>query len=129
VKPPPRGRRRGLWLLWGILAGALPNPAFALTLNPNGVTPSIFSPNGDGVNDVVYFSLDNPTLANVAGKVLDCSGGDVADLAPAGAFAPTPDSLMWDGRDREGRIVRSGPYVFQIQAEGQVIGGVVVVVR
>ncbi|MBL0349246.1 MAG: hypothetical protein IPP68_02575 [Elusimicrobia bacterium] len=119
---------------WGrraALAGAMAlagMPLRALTLNTNGVLPRLFSPNGDGINDVVYFSLSNPALSDVTGRVLDVSGGEVSDLAPAGAFGPTPESLMWDGRDRSGRVVPSGPYLFEIQGDGQWIRGVVVVV-
>lgn len=101
----------------------------ALTLPSDGVIPRLFSPNGDGINDVVFFALDNPTLADVSGRVIDSSGGEVAELAPAGPSGPTPDSLVWDGRDRSGRIVRSGPYLFEIQGGGRRISGVVVVVQ
>ncbi|HNF58872.1 MAG TPA: hypothetical protein PLN89_04800, partial [Elusimicrobiota bacterium] len=69
------------------LAGAMALaglPLRALTLDTNGVIPRLFSPNGDGINDVVYFSLSNPTLSDVTGRVLDVSGGEVSDLAPAG---------------------------------------------
>jgi gliding motility-associated-like protein len=97
----------------------------AISLDPNtGVVPRIFSPNGDGINDVVYFAVDNPRLAEVKGRVFDRSGAEVGDLA-----APDQDTLSWDGRDRNGSVVPAGAYVYWIEGEGQVLSGWVVVAR
>lgn len=115
-------------LFWGGMA-LFAVPAFALTLNPNGVVPRIFSPNNDGINDVVYFALDNPTLTGVSGKIMDVSGADVAELQAAGPLGPTFDSLVWDGRDRSGEPVPAGPYLYLIEGGGARISGVVVVAR
>ena len=51
------------------------------------------------------------------------------------ATAPelTPESaplgLQWDGRDRTGRVVPGGTYIYQIHVGSQRVNGTVVVVR
>ncbi|MBL0058653.1 MAG: hypothetical protein IPP35_06015 [Elusimicrobia bacterium] len=100
--------------------------ATELTLDKAGVFPRIFSPNGDGANDVVYFVVQNPNGSSLEGRVIDMSGADVGTLRPGGAGAPTPDSLMWDGRDKSGQIVPAGVYIYQIKGEGKTITGTIV---
>lgn len=128
-----KGRWRSLGVAWGMWA-VLTLPASALSFDPKtGVLPRLISPNGDGINDVVYFKLDNPTLAEIYGAVFDMSGGEVATLTRVtdlSIFLPeTVDALQWDGRDRSGRRVPAGPYVFRIQGDGNVFSGVVVVAQ
>ena len=116
----------------GILTTLLATPVdgVCLSLNPaTDIVPRIFSPNGDGINDVVYFKVDNPNLSRVSGAVFDMSGAQVASLAPVTDNIPTPDSLVWNGKDQNGNSVPSGPYVFRIDGEGSVLSGVVVVAR
>lgn len=101
--------------------------ATELALDKAGVFPRIFSPNGDGANDVVYFVVQNPNGSSLEGRVTDMSGAEVGTLRPGGAGAPTPDSLMWDGRDKSGQIVPAGVYIYQIKGEGKTITGTIVV--
>lgn len=117
------------WVLLLSVFFTLPLGSWGLSLPAGGVIPRIFSPNNDGFNDVVYFALDNPTLDGVSGKILDLSGGTVADLSPAGPLGPTLDSLVWDGRDRSGAVVPAGVYIYLIEGGRQVLSGVVTVAR
>ena len=55
--------------------------------------------------------------------------GEVADLRPAGAGAPTPDTLCWNGRDRNGTTARAGVYIYVIKGEGKSMTGTVVVAK
>jgi hypothetical protein len=116
------------WVLATLVA--TPTAALCLSLNPStGVVPRIFSPNGDGINDMVFFIVENPTQSFVSGVVLDMTGAQVALLSPAQNNTPTPDSLVWNGRDENGHVVPSGPYVYRIDGDGSVLSGVVVVAR
>lgn len=103
--------------------------ASQLTLDKASVFPRIFSPNGDGVNDRVLFVVDNPNGASVDGKIYDVDGAEVSDLRPAGAGAPTADTLAWNGRDRNGDLVAAGVYIYRVKGEGKTISGTVVVAK
>jgi hypothetical protein len=103
--------------------------ATELSLDRSSVFPRIFSPNGDGINDRVFFLIDNPRLVPVQGRIIDLSGGDVSDLRPAGAGAPSADALAWDGRDRAGQIVPAGVYLYEVKGDGKAITGSVVVAK
>ena len=115
---------------FGILAFVLfaPLAARAISLNPaTDVVPRIFSPNGDGINDGVYFQLTNPTQSQISGIVLDMSGAKVAEInvSPTGGA----DLYYWNGRDENGCVVPAGPYIYLIDGEGAIVSGVVVVAR
>jgi hypothetical protein len=103
--------------------------ATALTLDKGNVFPRIFSPNGDGVNDTVFFVIDNPNGSAVEGKIYDVAGNEVSDIRPAGAGAPTANSLSWNGRDRNGTLVNAGVYIYLIKGEGKKMTGTVVVAK
>lgn len=97
-----------------------------------GLTPrKIFTPNGDGVNDDITLMLENPKDSIVSqAKIFDITGAEVADFQQgmvAGALGIT--SLRWDGKGRDGETVRSGVYIYQIQSEGKIINGSIVVAK
>ena len=92
----------------------------------NGVFPRIFTPNGDGYNDKAVFHFDNPEQLPISGSVYDISGARVASLAPGSD--PT-GLLLWDGKDVGGRVVPGGIYLYQIDFQGKVITGTVIVAR
>jgi hypothetical protein len=103
--------------------------ATELTLDKGNVFPRLFSPNGDGMNDFVYFIVENPLLAGVSGKIYDVLGAEVSEIKPATEGAPTTNSLIWDGRDKSGSIVPAGVYIYEITGEGKSITGTVVVIQ
>ncbi len=92
-----------------------------------GVSNRFVTPNGDGKNDNVVFTFDNPNNASVSSKILDMRGRVVAGSLPPGSNNPT-GSLMWDGTSG-GRSVPSGVYIYQIQAEGHSYSGTLVVLK
>jgi gliding motility-associated-like protein len=87
------------------------------------VHPRIFSPNGDGYNDVVHFDLINPDQEPVSGKIFDLQAARVADLSPSAL------GLQWDGRGPGGRVVPGGVYIYQIFVGRRRVSGTVVVVK
>src|SRR5262249_26306824 len=61
------------------------------------IPSKIFTPNGDGVNDIFQILYDNPSDSPItSAKIFDITGAEVADLKPG----PTGTSYVWDGRDR-----------------------------
>lgn len=83
------------------------------------------TPNGDGLNDYVVFTLDNPGDAAVSGKIYNLSGAAVAEMRPGTQVA---DTLEWDGKSG-GAAVPRGVYVYQIKADGKAFSGTIVVIR
>lgn len=80
---------------------------------------SVFTPNGDGVNDffAVEYSLLKLTLpAPVFFELFDLSGLRVRQ-GYAGANLSGQYTQIWDGRDDQGRIVEPGLYVYRIQVQ------------
>ncbi len=94
-------------------------------------TPTkIITPNSDGKNDVFTLKFDNQS-GNILTqkKIFDLSGAEIADLTVIGDETAASLVLRWDGKDKNGEIVRSGIYIYQVQAEGKVINGTIVVAR
>jgi hypothetical protein len=91
------------------------------------VYPRIFTPNGDGANDVVIFQFGevNITSQALTGEIFDITGGKVAALKPG----PDPSTLMWDGKNAGGVVVPGGVYIYQITVNGQTVNGSVVVAK
>ncbi|HNY23493.1 MAG TPA: gliding motility-associated C-terminal domain-containing protein, partial [Bacteroidales bacterium] len=85
----------------------------------------VITPNGDGLNDYVTFTLDNPRDSAVSGRIYDLNGALVAEMTPGTQLA---DTLVWNGKSN-GKVVPRGVYVYQIKAEGKVFNGTVVVIR
>ncbi len=83
------------------------------------VEPGVFSPNGDGVNDVVSIGCD---VLNVSGGslvgcwVYDLSGRRLV-LVDASWLGSGRYGGVWDGRDGRGFLVPPGLYVVGLQVE------------
>lgn len=90
----------------------------------SGISNKAITPNGDGRNDQVVFSFENPRDSAFSGDVFDVTGARIAPMAPG----PLTDTLKWDGR-ANGRAVPGGVYVWQIRGEGKTFNGTVVVIR
>ncbi len=88
------------------------------------VMARVFTPNGDGRNDVTVIRLNNPNGDPTHGTIYDTDGARVADMATG----PAPGlSLAWDGRDANGASVPGGVYIYQITVGGRRATGTVVV--
>jgi len=84
----------------------------------------MLTPNGDGKNDSMVFVFDNPRGSITRGKIFDIRGAFIAKMTE-GEIA---NSLFWDAK-ASGNVVPGGVYIYQLESEGQVYNGTVVVVR
>ncbi len=90
------------------------------------VTAPLFTPNGDGLNDRVFFNLDNPNNSPLNGRIYDLSGRFVAQLILATQQSGSA-TLVWSGLDNTGASVPSGLYVYQIEGDNKAVRGTVAV--
>jgi hypothetical protein len=77
--------------------------------------PSPFSPDDDGVDDVVAirYRLRNEA-ALVRARVFDLDGREVRALEDA-TFSGPVGQLVWDGHDAAGRPMSTGVYVVVVE--------------
>jgi hypothetical protein len=66
-----------------------------LSLEQANVFPRLFTPNGDGFNDLVYFVLENPNNTDVKGHVFDSAGRSVGMLRSAVGGIGIGTTLTW----------------------------------
>jgi len=95
---------------------------FAVT----GVEPKIFSP--DESNTIISKAriyIDNPNYSEIRSTIFDMDGRVLRSSLPR----EQETVLYWDGRDSDDRIVPSGVYIYQIEADGRAVNGTIVVAR
>ena len=80
---------------------------------------SAFTPNADGINDLLKVEYDLVNLVGgvpVALEVFNLAGVRVADIAVdagiSGRFSAT-----WDGRDDQARLLSPGLYLLKLEVE------------
>lgn len=100
-----------------------------------GPLSRVITPNGDGRNDLAFFCFDNPADSGVVGRVYTLLGSEVASIGSKASAVGTscasgfqPQYVTWDGRS-QGAYVRSGLYVYRVEAEGKTHAGTLLVVR
>ena len=89
------------------------------TIRSLALTPAIFSPNGDGINDVMRIDYDLLNLVGavpVQAELYDLSGRSrgvvLADQSASGRF-----SAEWNGRDKSGQMLPPGLYLLRLSVD------------
>jgi len=94
------------------------------------VMPKIITPNNDGKNDRALFRFSNPQSARITLKIYDINSVLIRNI---GETTETSDIqgeyIYWDGKDEKGNTVQPGVYIYQIELDGKVINGTIVVAR
>ncbi|MBI4057365.1 MAG: gliding motility-associated C-terminal domain-containing protein [Elusimicrobia bacterium] len=82
--------------------------------------PNIFSPNGDGIQDVVLFELNSSTVRKViegwALQIQNLKGKPIRSFQGSGA---PPQEIPWDGKDTGGRLMEDGVYAYSVTTVDQ----------
>jgi len=82
------------------------------------IEPALFTPNGDGINDLVRVEYDllNVKAVPVAIEIFDLVGRKVGSIdggkRESGRFRAT-----WDGRDHNGKLLAAGIYMMRLVVE------------
>ncbi|WP_417592763.1 gliding motility-associated C-terminal domain-containing protein [Owenweeksia hongkongensis] len=82
------------------------------TVAPYGIfIPNAFSPNGDGVNDILkpVFPTSTPPLQSYSFEIYD---GDLIQV-----FNTTDTSKAWDGKSSNGKTLPEATYYFNLNGE------------
>jgi outer membrane protein OmpA-like peptidoglycan-associated protein len=74
------------------------------------------SPNGDGISDMLRFSVDGPSRegGTFALEIVDADGNEVRTIRGETEF---PRTIVWDGRRGDGGIVADGLYRGRISVD------------
>jgi gliding motility-associated-like protein len=93
--------------------------------------PNVFSPNGDGINDIFYIFGDQHQIVNIKNFLIFNRWGD--QLFEATNFQPNDPTHGWDGRFKD-ELVNPGVFVYTVEVEffdgvKQVFTGDVTVVK
>ena len=92
------------------------------------IKPRIISPaSSKGMNDILIVSYENSNDSNVSGRILTINGSYIADMLVVNSDPDNP-KITWNGKDGSS-VVPSGIYIYQIEVEGQVLNGTVVVAK
>jgi hypothetical protein len=95
------------------------------------LSPNPFTPNNDGINDVLEISYDITAVtraADVSMRIHDLSGRQVRELYRGEDLSGHYDSdllpgLSWDGRDDNGDLVPPGIYILRASVKGDARSG------
>ena len=89
---------------------------------PGEIVPAAFAlgqnyPNPFNPNTTIDFAI--PFAGHVSLKVYNSLGEEVATLV-SGMLTAGEKQVMWDGKDRYGKEVSSGVYIYKIETGGYV---------
>jgi hypothetical protein len=85
-----------------------------------GVSPEVFTPNGDGINEVVVFEfavLNINVEREVTLEVFDLAGRRVRQLTEIRTRSNGSYAIPWDGMDESGALVPPGTYLLKASVD------------
>ena len=116
-----------VYLGGGLDLAQAPKPVFSLKEAPRKIIVPGSSIAGNAKFTLVF---DNPSASIISqANIYDITGTEVADFTEETPSGNDPSQLSWNGRASDGSLVRSGIYIYQVQVEGEVINGTVVVAK
>lgn len=98
---------------------------------PCGVRPNPFTPNDDGYNDFVVFDYPNMFSADATVIIYDRWNREIwrknfSSIRDFYTILPR----SWDGKDKNGRVVEPGVYIYLVKVRGEVVcSGTITVAR
>jgi flagellar hook assembly protein FlgD len=95
--------------------GTVPGPP-RLRITTLRARPHTVTPNGDGVGEASTISYSLTTRATVKVEVVDSSARVVRALATSQSYRSGTKSLIWNGRNSSGGLVRDGHYRLRLTA-------------
>jgi hypothetical protein len=96
----------------------------AITFGIASLTPKkVFTP-GVAPYEKMTFIVNNPSGDKVIGKIYDLKGEFVADIKAVSDATNTTVILEWDGAG-----VSKGVYLYQIEAEGKIVNGTIILAK
>lgn len=109
---------------WGrsVASGGSPGRVNDVVIEPHDqrlslvIEPRVFSPDGDGYQDVTEITLEAPQAANYTLKIYDREGRPVRTLADNAELVRR--SYEWDGLSDSGRRLPIGIYICYLEASG-----------
>ena len=81
------------------------------------LSPNPFSPDGDGFDDELNIEYQIPLGSNLTLKIYDVKGRLVRTLL--NEQPQVSGKTVWDGKNDEGKIVRTGIYILLVQITGE----------
>lgn len=88
------------------------------------LTPAkVFTPDSEPYKKMTFY-VDNPSGDKVTGKIFDLRGEYVADIRAVGDATATTVTMEWDGSG-----ARKGVYIYQIEGDGKVVNGTIILAR
>ena len=89
------------------------------------VSPEVFSPNGDDINDVTEFSFNIVRVGDnspVSANVYSMDGKLIRSISEDRELSSGRYTMIWDGRHDSGQLASPGNYIVQMKVDTDIEG-------
>jgi len=89
------------------------------------VSPEVFSPNGDDINDVTEFSFNIVRVGDnspVSANVYSMDGKLIRSISEDRELSSGRYTMIWDGRHESGQLASPGNYIVQMKVDTDIEG-------